>query len=163
MCEWILNLKMALFHLPGSSFERCWLLRLYYCLWLGWNGLLSVTSGLDPLELLNAFKYQWATCLMDVYIKQKSNQKHLCLDRTASNCWYRCMLEEYNKEVWSVTDDCSCNPSNPTSYPNTLTPTTLLPSECYSPPGDSCDWYGNCLERKYPCEAIATSNGYAIK
>ena len=106
-------------------------------------------------------EYQWATCLTDAYIKQKSNQKHVCEDRFATYCWYQCMLEVHSKEAGSVTSDCSCTPSNPTSYPNTLTPTTLLPPECYSPPGDSCDWYRNCLERKYPCEA--TSNGYAIK
>lgn len=106
-------------------------------------------------------EYQWATCLTDAYIRQKSNQKHVCTDPTATYCWYQCMLEENNKENGPVTSDCSCSASNPTTYPNTLTPTTLLPSECYSPPGDSCNWYRNCLERKYPCEA--TSNGYAIK
>ena len=31
----------------------------------------------------------------------------------------------------------------------------------YSPSGDSCSWYRNCLERKYPCKA--TSNAYAIR
>ena len=71
------------------------------------------------------------------------------------------MLEVQNKEYGSVTSDCSCTSSNPTSYPNAFTPTTLLPPECYSPSGDSCYWYRNCLERKYPCEA--TSSQYAIK
>ncbi|XP_078357857.1 uncharacterized protein LOC144642697 [Oculina patagonica] len=42
-----------------------------------------------------------------------------------------------------------------------LSPNTPLPSECHNPSGDSCDWYRNCLEKKYPCEA--TSNPYAIK
>ncbi|CAH3139946.1 unnamed protein product [Pocillopora meandrina] len=106
-------------------------------------------------------EYQWATCLTDAYIKQKNNQKPGCEDRFATYCWYECMLEVHSKDAGSVTNDCSCTPSNPTSYPNTLTPTTLLPQECYSPPGDSCDWYRNCLERKYPCEA--TSNGSAIR
>ena len=124
-----------------------------------WSGPAGTVECIQIRRYNN--EYQWATCLTDAYIKQKSNQKHLCLDRTATYCWYQCMLEEYNKEVGSVTGDCSCNPSNPTSYPNTLTPTTLLPPECYSPPGDSCDWYRSCLEKKYPCEA--TSNGYAIK
>ena len=106
-------------------------------------------------------EYQWGTCVTDAYMKQKSNQKHQCIDRTATSCWYQCMLEVHNKNYGSVTSDCSCTLSNPTSYPNTLPPTTLLPPECFSPPGDSCDWYRNCLERRYPCEA--TSNGYAVK
>ncbi|XP_078357848.1 uncharacterized protein LOC144642693 isoform X1 [Oculina patagonica] len=37
---------------------------------------------------------------------------------------------------------------------------SLLPEECDSPSGDSCDWYQNCLEKKYPCEA--SSYPYAI-
>ena len=76
-------------------------------------------------------EYQWGTCVTDAYMKQKSNQKHQCIDRTATYCWYQCMLEVHNKNYGSVTSDCSCTPSNPTSYPNTLTPTTLLPPECY--------------------------------
>lgn len=34
-----------------------------------------------------------------------------------------------------------------------------LPS-CLSPTGSSCDWYPNCLEKKYPCES--SSYPYAI-
>lgn len=102
-------------------------------------------------------QYQWGTCLSDAYIKQKSGHKHYCLDRTATYCWYQCMLEVHNKEYGSVVDDCSCNSSSP----STVSPTTSLPPECYSPSGDSCDWYRNCLEKKYPCEA--TSNAYSIR
>ena len=40
-------------------------------------------------------------------------------------------------------------------------PTTSLPLECFSPSGDSCDWYRNCLETKYPCEA--SGNAYAVR
>ena len=39
--------------------------------------------------------------------------------------------------------------------------TTSLPAECYNPSGNSCDWYRDCLEMKYPCES--TSNPYAIR
>ncbi|PFX18297.1 uncharacterized protein LOC111339722 [Stylophora pistillata] len=124
-----------------------------------WSGPAGTVECIQIQRYNN--EYQWATCLTDVYIKLKSNHTHLCIDRTRVYCWYQCMLEENNKEDGPVTSDCSCSPSNPTSYPNTLTPTTLLPSQCYSPPGDSCGWYRNCLERKYPCEA--TSNGYAIR
>ena len=71
------------------------------------------------------------------------------------------MIEVHDKERGSVTEDCSCKPSISTSYPYTVSPTTSLPPECFSPSGDSCDWYRNCLEKKYPCEA--TSNAYAIR
>ena len=133
---------------------------------LGWAAQCNKWSGppgtVECIQLRRYNnEYQWGTCVTDAYMKQKSNKKHQCIDRTATYCWYQCMLEVHNKNDGSVTSDCSCNSSNPTSYPNTLTPTTLLPPECYSPSGDSCDWYRNCLERKYPCEA--TSNGYAIK
>ena len=62
-----------------------------------WSGPAGTVECIQIQRYNN--EYQWATCLTDVYIKQKSNQKHLCLDRTASYCWYRCMPEEYNKEV----------------------------------------------------------------
>ena len=139
---------------------------LLFVIELGWASQCDKWSGpagtVECVQLRSYNnEYQWGTCVTDTYVKQKSNQKHHCIDRTATYCWYQCMLEVHNKDYGSVTRNCSCTPSNPTSYPNTLTPTTLLPPECYSPPGDSCDWYRNCLERRYPCEA--TSNQYAIK
>ena len=106
-------------------------------------------------------QYQWATCLSNAYIQQKSGHKHVCVNRHATYCWYQCMIEVHNKNYGSVTDDCSCQPGRSTSRPYTGIPTTSLPLECYSPAGDSCDWYRNCLEKKYPCEA--SSNAYAIK
>uniref|UniRef100_A0A6P8IQR0 Uncharacterized protein LOC116303355 n=1 Tax=Actinia tenebrosa TaxID=6105 RepID=A0A6P8IQR0_ACTTE len=104
-------------------------------------------------------QYQWATCLTDTYIKQKSSQRHQCIDRSRTYCWYQCMLEVNDKNNGPVTNDCSCSPSQTTIYPP-ISPTTPLPAECYSPSGKSCDWYRNCLERKYPCEP--TTNAYAI-
>ena len=94
-------------------------------------------------------QYQWATCLTDKYIVEKSFQTHTCIDPLRIYCWYQCMLEEHDKESGPVSSDCSCSPS---SIPNpTLSPTTSLPSFCYSPSGTSCQWYSSCLERKYPC------------
>ena len=106
-------------------------------------------------------QYQWATCLTDAYIQQKSSHKHQCEDRFAPYCWYQCMLEVYGKNSGSVTQDCSCKDVSSTANPFTGSPTTALPPDCYSPAGDSCDWYRNCLEEKYPCED--TSNAYAIR
>ena len=71
------------------------------------------------------------------------------------------MLEVHGKTVGSVTQDCSCKNVSSTANPFTGSPTTPLPPDCYSPSGDSCDWYRNCLEKKYPCED--TSNAYAIR
>ena len=100
-------------------------------------------------------QYQWATCITDVYMQQKSGRRHQCINRQVTYCWYQCMLEVHDKTTGDVSNDCSCNPNdkNPTV-------TTALPASCYSPAGDSCDWYRNCLEKKYPCEA--TTNAYAI-
>ena len=71
------------------------------------------------------------------------------------------MIEVHEKNYGSVTDDCSCQPGSlSTLHPYTGIPTTSLPPECYSPPGDSCDWYRNCLEKRHPCEA--SSNAYAL-
>ena len=106
-------------------------------------------------------QYQWTTCLTNAYIQQKSDHMHTCVDRSATYCLYQCMLEMHNKTSGLVSEDCSCQSVNSTSNPYNLSPTTYLPSECYSPSGDSCDWYRNCLEKKYPCEA--TSNAYAIR
>ena len=35
-----------------------------------------------------------------------------------------------------------------------------LPAECYNPSGDSCDWYRQCFEKRFPCQH--TSYPYAI-
>ena len=48
--------------------------------------------------------------------------------------------------------DCSCTPGRIL--------TSSLPQACYSPAGESCDWYRNCLGRKYPCEDA--SNAYTV-
>ena len=131
------------------------------------HGPSYVTCITAPLELLSASSYQDITAtngqpvlLMHTYGK-KSNQKHICRYIYATYCWYQCMIEVHDKSSGTVTDDCSCEPSNTTPKPYTGIPTTSLPSKCYSPSGDSCDWYRNCLEKKYPCED--TSNAYAIK
>ena len=108
----------------------------------------SGTTACVPLASYNN-QYQWATCLTDSYISQKSFKRHKCRIPFHTYCWYQCMLEVHDKESGSVTSDCSCSPS---SLPDpTLSPTTSLPSFCYSPSGTSCQWYSSCLERKYPC------------
>ena len=123
----------------------------------GWAAQCNAIKGPPgPTECIQIAQYnneyQWATCLSNAYIQQKSGHKHICLNPFAKYCWYQCMIELHSKEYGSVTDDCSCQPGR--------VPTLTLPSECYSPAGNSCDWYLNCLEKKYPCEGSRTA--YAI-
>ena len=35
-----------------------------------------------------------------------------------------------------------------------------LPAKCYNPSGDTCDWYSQCFEKRFPCQH--TSHSYAI-
>lgn len=101
-------------------------------------------------------QYQWATCLTEDYIIRRSNQMHVCRGRVAI-CWYQCMLEFYNMEQGLVNNGCRCSPGNTT----TEAPTDNLPPHCYSPRGEDCSWYRECLERRYQCEG--TDHGYAIE
>ena len=104
-------------------------------------------------------QYQWATCLTNDYIRRSSDQQHHCL-RDATICWYQCMVELYDVELATggpVYDGCRCSPGEM----RTEAPTDNLPPHCYSPRGEDCRWYRDCLEVRYPCEG--TSDGYAIE
>ena len=100
---------------------------------------------------------QYATCLTNIYIQEKSStkgQSHMCMIRSSTYCWYQCMGETHNKFSGPISEDCSCNGSpSSTSLP--------LPEECYSPDGKQCSWYRECLEKKHPC--VGKSTGYAIE
>ena len=41
-------------------------------------------------------KHQWATCLSDSYIRQKSKGSHVCRDKDRTYCWYQCMNEVHD-------------------------------------------------------------------
>ena len=110
----------------------------------------SGPSGTMACVKLPAYnRYQWATCTKDAYIKQQSHYKHSCSNPSNTYCWYLCMLENRNKASGVVTLDCSCTLSPVT----TISPTAILYSACYSPSGFHCDWFNNCLKKKYPCKA----------
>lgn len=102
--------------------------------------------------------YQWATCLTEDYIKLVHvNSRARCTGGTAvTQCWYQCMFEIYNRDEGVVYSSCRCTPGE--SPPNNV---NVLPAGCYSPRGDDCGWYANCLERRYPCSG--TDDGYAIE
>jgi hypothetical protein len=59
------------------------------------------------------------------------------------------MPEVYYVSDGNVVDKCACNDS-------LVPPTSSLPTECLSPDGSNCDWYKNCLERKYSCQGTPT-------
>ena len=90
--------------------------------------------------------HQWATCLTEDYIIRASDGRHICASETATQCWYQCMIEIYGVEEGPVNADCGCSPGE--MLPNDL---SRLEAECYSPRGDDCGWYQNCLARRYEC------------
>ena len=119
----------------------------------------SDVGGTECISISRYSGYQWATCLTDDYVMRASNRKHQCIDRTALYCWYQCMLEIHDLNTGTVTRDCQCTPN--ANAMTTEPPTDILPPECYSPRGDNCDWYRDCLEVRYPCQH--TPDGYAIE
>ncbi|CAF3899418.1 unnamed protein product [Rotaria sp. Silwood1] len=60
------------------------------------------------------------------------------------------MREVYYLEGDLVIDPCICNDSS-------ILPSTL-PIECLSPDGSNCDWYNECLGRKYSCQDTPTEH-----
>ncbi|XP_047123525.1 uncharacterized protein LOC124806540 [Hydra vulgaris] len=104
----------------------------------------------------NYTKYQWATCLTNDYIRQKSSGKHKCQDGQGIYCYYQCMIELYNLDHGPVYDNCACEDNSE----STLSPMSTLPPSCYSPTGADCSWYSNCLAAKFPCSGSQTE--YAI-
>ncbi|XP_068712019.1 uncharacterized protein [Montipora foliosa] len=127
----------------------------------GWAAQCNVNVGppgiTGCIKLPGYFRKQWATCLTNTYIQQKSGHKHRCTLTYVKYCWYQCMVEVHRQNYGSVTRDCSCNePSN-----QRPSPSLILPSFCYSPSGNSCAWYHDCLEKKYSCEDL--TNAYAIR
>jgi len=114
-------------------------------------------SGLTQCFLETPYysKYQCGTCLTDAYIRQRSKGKHACRDRTATYCYYQCMIEKYGLEEGPVYDDCLCDAN--TSLPQ---PPVILDPPCYSPDGSDCGWYNRCLAEMYHCSGQAD---YAIQ
>ena len=84
------------------------------------------------------------------------SERHACRNRLATRCYYQCMLELHNSESGYVQPDCQCTPGATT--PPSMAP---LPSWCSSPNGTSCNWYLDCLEKRYPCRGQPAD--YAIK
>ena len=121
------------------------------------------SSDLSSVEcvLLAPFysEYQWATCLTDDYIKRSSNLRYQCR-YSAAICWYQCQVELHSIDAGPVNDDCRCSQDATTLSSTTNDMPTLAP-QCFSPSGNDCGWYRECLEARYPCSG--TEDGYAIE
>ena len=101
-------------------------------------------------------EYQCATCLTNSYIQLKSARRDQCRDTTATYCWYQCQIELFGNDAGEVNEKCRCKAGEMPSSSKTPLPTT-----CYSPSGTDCEWYQDCLERRFPC--VGTSADYAMK
>ncbi|XP_061164465.1 uncharacterized protein LOC133173496 [Saccostrea echinata] len=99
-------------------------------------------------------RHQWGTCVTNNYMQTASKGKFSCVEKHATYCYYQCMLEKHKVESGTVSKDCECNPDQ-------SLPINDLPSWCYSPSGDNCDWYSQCLEKKFPCQNMHQTS-YAI-
>ena len=91
--------------------------------------------------------YQWGTCLSDAYIEQSTSREFACVDQTRTHCYYPCMLDLFKIVEGPVYDACACNPNSSV----TASPMSTLERTCYSPTGEDCSWYTNCLAERYPC------------
>ena len=126
---------------------------------LGWAAECSLFNGpeweIDCRETRPG-EYEWSTCLNATFVTKQSGNILYCKYARAQYCWVTCSVQKHYlkpSKLLPVPEDCTCNPDE-------ISPTSFVPSKCYSPAGDSCDWYRDCLEKSHPCEA--TTNSYAI-
>lgn len=131
--------------------------------------------------------FQYYKCVTRDYVKLKTNGTSTCFE---NNCWINCMSDQhYGKpkitrrskflsDVYTnIQEDCECDaytenndllyeyyssakPFRPT-LPIQTTTKDILPIECYETDGSSCEWYKDCLEKRYNC--VGTEADYAIK
>ena len=142
----MLILSLCLYFVPEPSFQqRC--------------RTSSDVGGAECIFSSYYYRYQWATCLTEDYIIRISNERHICSGRVAM-CWYQCMLELYELDQGPVYNDCRCSPGETATEAPTDNLHSLQP-HCYSPRGEDCSWYRECLERRYQCQG--TDDGYAIE
>ncbi|XP_053390863.1 uncharacterized protein LOC128553713, partial [Mercenaria mercenaria] len=116
-----------------------------YFLWIGVVAGSCNPGSSECISIKGYDGYQWATCLTENYIQTKSEGRHKCIENV-NTCWYQCMLELHRKEDGLVHRDCSCTRNDPSNRP------VALPLWCYSPSGENCLWYRDCLETQYPCK-----------
>ncbi len=110
---------------------------------------------------------QWAVCLSNDYIQLKSKHRHICREFFGSRpdyCWYQCQIETFHLENGPVFKQCHCTPGDSPPevppIPDIQGGDGSLPEWCLSPSGTECTWYSDCLLKRHPCRASATS--YAL-
>jgi hypothetical protein len=115
----------------------------------------SLDLGQVECQSLDEYStYQWASCVTTDYIEHLSSvrgQNHSCPGKTSTQCFYPCMREFHNINKGVILSPCNCSgPEAP------LSDSLGSAFGCYSPEGDSCDWYKHCLHARYNC----TKTGY---
>lgn len=111
----------------------------------------SGTEGITKCVSSDYFpnrKYQAAVCMRRSTLKSIGMQ---CKDPYAEYCWYYCSITPNNPGV----STCECDPEK-----NLLPWKSVIPLHCYTPDGNTCSWYQECLETRIPCES--TAHPYAI-
>ncbi|XP_062515583.1 uncharacterized protein LOC134191041 [Corticium candelabrum] len=115
--------------------------------------------GKTECHLMYEFStFQWATCVTEDYMHRISSSRSKsreCPDTAASQCFFPCMSETLDIDNGTVTEPCFC--AGTAAPPSDDPP---LPPSCFSPAGDSCEWYRDCLEARYNCST--TRYDYAI-
>ena len=102
--------------------------------------------------------YQWGTCVTADYVLRASaaqGKPAHCRDARVTQCYYQCMVEVHYLGSGPVYDDCRCSPGV-----TVVPPTQSLPPQCFSPTGSDCQWYRQCLGKRYDCSG--TGYDYAI-
>ena len=122
------------------------------CVFASCNAYYGPAGSAQCLKLDGYNQHQWATCLSDAYVRQKSGGKHECEGYLTKYCYYQCQMEVYSERYGDVNENCLCREGDKK--------TSTLPKECYSPPGDNCEWYRNCLHKYKDCSN--TNSNYAI-
>ena len=132
----------------------------------------------DPNSPWNSFAINAHICkvtfqrIMQIFPFNVSVEQHTCLDGSAKNCYYQCMLEKYNSEYGPVMPDCSCTkgaavpPSmiamrSPRIAVRSPIRTVRSSASCSNANYTSCNWYQDCLKARLPCQGLEVD--YAIK
>ena len=123
-------------------------------------------------------KWEWTMCV-DPNVDVPYHP--LCFQSWENNCFTMCIQK--SQKTKGFPENCTCKPGDEiipttgsmtattptvtrtattkTPPSTTLATTTTLPPWCYNPTGDSCHWYIECLEKRFPCHG--SSADYAIK
>ncbi|XP_066921669.1 uncharacterized protein [Clytia hemisphaerica] len=116
-------------------------------------------GGLRQCIKFNTYsQYQWATCLTNEEVLERSKGKHWCTRSPTSGvkyCWYQCEVEKYGKNSGSVSSDCRCNIYQQPAVKQ-------LADWCSKDNDTGCHWYDQCIGKYLNCENTATERDIAF-